>query len=52
MNPTNSHDVTDRHIIQEDTEVICRKRLDEERGNPWICECSRCQQEREDHEKA
>ena len=25
---------------------ICRKKLDEERGNPWICECPLCRAER------
>jgi hypothetical protein len=26
--------------------VICRKKLDEERGNPWICGCPFCNEER------
>jgi hypothetical protein len=26
--------------------LICRRKLDEERGNPWICECPMCQEER------
>ena len=26
--------------------VICRKNLDESRGNPWICECYLCKKER------
>jgi hypothetical protein len=26
--------------------MICRKRLDEERGNPWICACPICGEER------
>ena len=25
---------------------ICRKKLDEERGNPWVCECPLCKNER------
>jgi hypothetical protein len=27
--------------------AICRRKLDVERGNPWICECPLCQAERE-----
>ncbi len=26
--------------------IICRKNLDEERGNPWICECPMYREER------
>jgi len=26
--------------------VICRRNLDEERANPWICACPLCEQER------
>ena len=26
--------------------IICRKKLDEERGNSWICECPLCREER------
>jgi hypothetical protein len=26
---------------------ICRRILDEERGNPWICECPFCREARE-----
>jgi hypothetical protein len=32
--------------------VICRKKLDEERGNDWICGCALCQaQLKQDREK-
>jgi hypothetical protein len=24
--------------------IICRRRLDEERGNPFICECPMCRE--------
>ena len=24
--------------------AICRRKLDEERGNPWICECPVCKE--------
>lgn len=24
--------------------IICRRKLDQERGNPMICECPKCQQ--------
>ena len=27
--------------------VICRKNLDESRGNPWVCECPMCKQKRD-----
>lgn len=30
----------------EGNDVICRRKLDEERGNPWICECMLCKRER------
>ncbi len=26
--------------------IICRRKLDEERGNPWICECPVCRLEK------
>jgi hypothetical protein len=26
--------------------VICRRYLDEQRENPWICECPLCREER------
>jgi hypothetical protein len=29
--------------------VICRKNLDERRGNPWICECPMCRGKRKDN---
>jgi len=48
MNPTNSDDVTDKYIIQEGLEIICRKKLDESRGNPWVCQCFLCRREREE----
>jgi len=25
---------------------ICRRRLDEQHGNPWICECPLCRREK------
>lgn len=28
--------------------VICRRRLDEERGNPWICVCPCCAEKRKE----
>jgi hypothetical protein len=31
--------------------IVCRKNLDEERGNPWICECPLCNVQRELEEK-
>ena len=31
--------------------IICRRSLDEERGNEWICMCFRCKAEREEIEK-
>jgi len=47
-------DPTDRAIEPvewEDSQVICRRKLDEERGNPWICGCERCRLEREKDER-
>jgi hypothetical protein len=44
-------DPTDNVIAPEDWEphqVICRRALDEDRGNPWICGCTACKGERED----
>lgn len=41
-------DVTD-HIITPndlDDQIICRRKLDEERGNEWICQCPKCCEER------
>jgi len=31
--------------------IICRKRLDEEHGKPWICRCPHCAQKRKDLEQ-
>ena len=31
--------------------IICRRALDESRGNPWICECFQCSKEREEIQK-
>lgn len=28
--------------------VICRKKLDQEGGNPWVCECPLCRVERKE----
>jgi hypothetical protein len=28
--------------------IICRRYLDELRGNPWICECPTCGEKRKD----
>lgn len=28
--------------------AICRKKLDEERRNPWICECPLCKEARKE----
>jgi hypothetical protein len=28
--------------------IICRRLLDEERGNPWICACPLCEQQRKE----
>ena len=28
--------------------AICRRKLDEERGNPWICECPLCREARKE----
>lgn len=32
------------------TAIICRRVLDEERGNEWICECPICSQVRKGEE--
>ncbi len=32
----------------EEYQVICRKKLDEERGNPPICGCPRCKPKKDD----
>ncbi len=37
-------------LLDSNHEVICRKKLDEERGNEWICGCFFCEKEREELE--
>lgn len=44
----NSHDVTDRHIIQDDIgEIICIKSIYKARNMPNYCDCEHCKNERE-----
>lgn len=31
-----------------DITIICRKALDAERENPWICECPRCAEQKKE----
>ena len=31
--------------------IICRRKLDSEYGNEWLCQCFRCRDEREEIEK-
>jgi hypothetical protein len=31
-------------IIGLEPVIICRKKLDETQGNPWICECPFCRE--------
>ena len=30
--------------------LICRRKLDEERGNPWICNCLMCREARKEEQ--
>ncbi len=44
-------DPTDATIfLNDEYQIICRKKLDDERGNEWICGCELCRLEREPHE--
>ena len=42
-------DITDKLITPSDwdDQIICRRKLDESRGQESICECLRCKEEKE-----
>lgn len=41
-------DPTDQAMMLDvDNQIICRRKLDECRGNSWLCECPRCLQEKQ-----
>ena len=46
-------DVTDQTINPSDwdDQIICRRKLDEERRNEWICQCPVCKLKKENGQK-
>ncbi len=45
-------DPTDNAMMLDiEDQIICRRRLDQERKNEWICQCGQCQKEKGEKSK-